>query len=114
MVKLEMKPDEVNIHRHTIRAVLLTPQGQVLLIRVQQPASGSELWLPPGGGLREGEQPIACLRRELREETGLEEFHLGPQLWTRQHKFCWAGRTITQCEAYYLVASRGLFSNFVR
>jgi len=91
------------MHRHAIRAVLLTPQGLVLLMRFREPASGQELWLTPGGGLAAGEHPVVCLRRELREETGLEAFHLGPQLWMRRHTFCWAGRNITQQEIYYLV-----------
>ena len=98
-----MKSGERSIHRHAIRAVLLTPQDQVLLMRVQEPASGRELWLTPGGGLRAGERPAECLMRELCEETGLEGFRLGPELWTRRHTFCWAGRTIAQHEVYYLV-----------
>ncbi len=88
--------------REAVRAVLLTPEGKVLLIQAEEPASGFRLWLTPGGGMGPGEEPESCLRRELREETGLEEFRLGPPLWIREHTFSWAGRRISQRETYYL------------
>jgi len=89
--------------REAVRAVLLTPEGKVLLIQIQEPASGFRLWLTPGGGMGPDEKPEDCLRRELREETGLGEFRFGPPLWTREHTFSWVGRRIRQRETYYLV-----------
>ena len=45
--------------------------GRVLLARRKyEPDAG--LWDTPGGFLDEAEEPLAGLRRELREETGLE------------------------------------------
>jgi 8-oxo-dGTP pyrophosphatase MutT (NUDIX family) len=49
------------------------------------------------------ETAAACLRRELAEETGLQDVQVGPLLWTRSHEFAWNGRAIRQREAFYLV-----------
>ncbi|HMJ03966.1 MAG TPA: NUDIX domain-containing protein, partial [Conexibacter sp.] len=89
------------IEREAARAILLTPQHEVLLLRVRPP--GEHFWITPGGGLEAGETPADCLRRELREEVGLERFVLGPLVWRRQHTFNWLGRRIHQREQYYVV-----------
>jgi ADP-ribose pyrophosphatase len=44
----------------------------VLLIRQFRYAGGGMLWEIPAGVLEPGEEPAACARRELREETGAE------------------------------------------
>jgi ADP-ribose pyrophosphatase YjhB (NUDIX family) len=54
----------------TAGAVVLDEGGRVLLLRhVLRKGSG---WGVPGGFLTTGEQPEEAVRRELREETGLE------------------------------------------
>ena len=45
---------------------------EILLIRHQEHMGGRTYWLLPGGGREEGESEIECVRREVREETGLE------------------------------------------
>jgi len=55
----------------TACAICIDDRGHVLLgRRADDPFRGR--WDLPGGFLEEGEHPLDCLRRELREETGLE------------------------------------------
>ena len=55
--------------RIRVSAILLW-QGRILLCRQEKP--GKEYWLLPGGGVDGGESLIEALRRELREELGVE------------------------------------------
>jgi 8-oxo-dGTP pyrophosphatase MutT (NUDIX family) len=91
------------LERSAVRAVLLAPDGHVLLLRAREPVSRREFWITPGGGRDPGESPLDCLRRELLEETGLAEFEPGPIVWRREHRFGWAGQPVHQREDYYLV-----------
>ena len=54
----------------SVAAVVTNKKGEVLLLdHVLRTASG---WGIPGGFLKRGEQPETAVRRELREETGIE------------------------------------------
>ena len=91
------------IERQAIRAILLTPQHEVLLLRLRAPGTEEFFWITPGGGVEPGETPQDGLRRELREELGLELFQIGPLVWRRQHTFNWGARRICQREQYHIV-----------
>ena len=55
-----------------VRAVLVTPAGQVLLIRRTWPG-GTPYWVLPGGHVEAGDRSLrAALIREIREEVGAE------------------------------------------
>jgi 8-oxo-dGTP pyrophosphatase MutT (NUDIX family) len=47
------------------------PDGRVLLVRAAPWLTVAGQWFLPGGGLDHGEDPVAGLRREFAEETGL-------------------------------------------
>ncbi|GAA5197693.1 NUDIX domain-containing protein [Microbacterium jejuense] len=51
-----------------VSAVIRDAQGRILLARSQ----GDEQWALVGGGLEPGEEPIAAIAREIREELGVE------------------------------------------
>jgi 8-oxo-dGTP pyrophosphatase MutT (NUDIX family) len=89
--------------RNAVRAILLTPDEEVLLIRLRSPATGEFFWVTPGGGLEAGETSEQGLRRELREELGLELMDLGAVVWRRHHEFSWRDRRILQREEIRLI-----------
>jgi 8-oxo-dGTP diphosphatase len=87
--------------RQAARAVVLDPAGRILLVRFE--FSDRSLWACPGGGLEPGESHQDALRRELREEVGLELEDLGPCIWTRTHIIpLFDGRWDGQVERFYL------------
>jgi 8-oxo-dGTP pyrophosphatase MutT (NUDIX family) len=48
------------------RVLAFDPEGRVLLVRHSY---GTGKWMPPGGGLKPGEDPLLAASRELLEET---------------------------------------------
>jgi TDG/mug DNA glycosylase family protein len=89
--------------REAVRAIVVDEQRRVLLARIEHPVSGASWWITPGGGVDPGESDEEALRRELREETGLEEFEIGPLVHARVHVFPWAARLLEQHERFHVV-----------
>jgi 8-oxo-dGTP pyrophosphatase MutT (NUDIX family) len=90
------------LQRRAVRAIIVTPEGELLLIRVRSP-HGQVFWITPGGGIEGDESAEAALQRELREELGLEDFHAGPIVWRRHHTFSWGEQRIAQREEFRIV-----------
>ena len=53
-------------------AALIDPDNRVLIAQRPEDKSMAGLWEFPGGKVRDGETPEAALRRELKEELGIE------------------------------------------
>lgn len=91
------------VNRRACRAVLLTPQNEVLLIKIANPNGRWTGWITPGGGVDDGESIEAALERELIEEVGLSIFLVVGQIWKRSLSFEWDGKQIHQTEDFFLI-----------
>ena len=91
--------------RDAVRAVVLDEDRRVLLVEYLDPG-GDRWWGTPGGGKERGETDEAALRRELREETGLAEFELGPLAWERTTRYAWNRRLFLQQNRTYVIRIR--------
>jgi len=58
--------------RHTRCQGVIIRDHQLLLIAHQHHDTGRKYWLLPGGGIEDGEDEVACVIREMREETNLD------------------------------------------
>jgi ADP-ribose pyrophosphatase len=62
---------EIVEHPGSVAVVAVDREGSVALVRQRREAARQQLLELPAGGLEPGEEPLACARRELAEETGL-------------------------------------------
>jgi 8-oxo-dGTP diphosphatase len=58
--------------RVAVYGIYESPDREVLLVRAAPYLTVAGQWFLPGGGLEHGEDPVAGLRREFAEETGLD------------------------------------------
>ncbi|MEM7363478.1 MAG: NUDIX domain-containing protein [Pseudomonadota bacterium] len=89
------------VERHAVRALVLSPEGEILL--AQMHLTDRSVWCTPGGGLEEGESPREGLLRELREEIGDRDWHITSEVWYCSHRFDFEGELYLQHERFYLV-----------
>jgi 8-oxo-dGTP pyrophosphatase MutT (NUDIX family) len=88
--------------RAAARILCVDGRGRVLLLRWRDPVSGVAFWEPPGGGLEDGETPLAAARRELWEETGLPGDAVVDH-WVPVHRdYRWLGVHYVKIEPFYL------------
>jgi predicted amidohydrolase len=94
---------DVTVHpvREAVRCLVVDHAGRALLVRYADHRIDGTWWGPPGGGLAPGEDHLAAVRRELREELARDDLQLGPWIGRRRHTF-WLGRWMTQRERWLL------------
>lgn len=93
-------------NRRSSRALLLTPENEILLMKIVNPSGAWEGWIMPGGGIEAGESELEALRRELIEELSFRSEGGEQKIWVRTHEFPWAGKILRQEEAIFLVRCR--------
>ena len=76
--------------RPTARVLLLDDTDRLLLFRSADD-DGAPFWYPVGGRIENGETLRDAAVREVREETGLTDVELGPEVWRRRHVVGWRG-----------------------
>jgi predicted amidohydrolase/predicted NUDIX family NTP pyrophosphohydrolase len=101
-------PVDVAVHpvRQAARALVVDETGRTLLVRFVNRESGTAWWTTPGGGLDEGEDHLAAVRRELREELGHDGLALGPWIGRRTHTFRGIWDWMTQHERWILARTQ--------
>jgi 8-oxo-dGTP pyrophosphatase MutT (NUDIX family) len=94
--------------RQAVRALLVTPDQHILLVRFEFP--DATVWSLPGGGLDPGETHVDALHRELIEEVGLHDPVVGAHVWNREHIIAHLdGQWDGQRDRYYVVETHERF-----
>lgn len=66
--------NEPCFYRVSVKGIVIDDQNRILLAR-----ESDGMWDMLGGGLDHDEDPIACLKREIQEETGLTVTKIWPE-----------------------------------
>lgn len=86
--------------REAARVITLDERDRVLLLRYEE--VGRAFWATPGGSLEAGEDHEAAARREIREELGIADVDLGPQIAERSSDHRVGRQHVRQVERYYV------------
>lgn len=59
-------------YRVSVKAYITDEKGRVFVVK-ENDKTGDSWWGLPGGGLDHGELPADCLKREIKEELGIDD-----------------------------------------
>ena len=90
-------------HRHVGAGVIVDDRGRILIARRLEKSMLGGLWEFPGGGVEKGETRAGCIKRELKEELGID-VRVGPALITVRHAF---SHFTMDLHAYWVRVDRG-------
>lgn len=106
-VALMLSRDEAlePIERDVVRGLVTDDRGRVLLLEVEDPSKPElgRFLATPGGGTERGESDHDALRREIREETGLQDLAIGERLLDHVAPDAHIGYPIVKQERIYHV-----------
>lgn len=97
--------------RHTVRALLFNPAGDMLLFKYRNDPNihavghaplNSDYWGTVGGGIDDGEDIMDALRREIFEEAGHTDIKIGPQVFHRKVDLVFYGGLLHVDEKYFI------------
>jgi probable phosphoglycerate mutase len=96
--------------REASRVLLVNPRGETLLLKFASrilpdvaKQGYAHFWGQPGGALEEGESFDACAKREIHEETGLENISIGAPIAAREFPLLLPSGWVQGVERYFFV-----------
>src|SRR5688572_16271951 len=94
--------------RPTARGLLFDPDNRILRMKGRLPAARERpgVWFTVGGGVEPGETYAEAAKREIVEETGIEDFSLGPVVWVREGVMLMPAPTLFK-EQYFVARCAG-------
>jgi 8-oxo-dGTP diphosphatase len=93
----------------TVVAGLIQQGGKLLICQRRRDGAFALKWEFPGGKVEAGETYEDGLRRELREELGIEA-HIGPEAYGTRHDY--PGKYTVELKFYHVVDFSGTVDNY--